>query len=195
MKRLFVGIVLVCGSAAPAWSQAPGARLAVRETALYPLKVGTTWVYRAGDVTITSRIAAHERIGGIACGRVDTIINGEVVSYEHIAATDASIARFSYNGYRPGEPVPFLKFPPKAGEAWHVRTAINGETIEGNYVNRGQVSVTVPAGTFNAWLVTGEFIINGRTTTVVTWFAENVGIVKVTLDQSTLELAQFVPGT
>jgi hypothetical protein len=54
--------------------------------------------------------------------------------------------------------------------------------------------VTVPAGTYDCWKVTGSGTANGKPFgTEIAWYAENVGLVKRLQDGSLWELTSYVP--
>jgi hypothetical protein len=53
--------------------------------------------------------------------------------------------------------------------------------------------VTVPAGTYDCWKVSGTATFNGQVSSDTSWYAENVGLVKRLQDGCLWELTSYVP--
>src|SRR5579872_5156072 len=74
----------------------------MEETPYYPLLVGNTWTYTGGQdkdkVTIVNRVAAHERVGGVMCAKIESA-QGSVIGTEYISVTKDGIYRVKLNDY------------------------------------------------------------------------------------------------
>src|SRR5579885_1199326 len=111
----------------------------LNETPYYPLKVGSTWHYRAGESKFTIRVAGHEKVGDVTCALLETIREGKVVGSEHLAVTADGVYRYDFTlpqsqsdpkdktktvkqpvkqSLKP--PILILKLPPKSGDGWKV---------------------------------------------------------------------------
>src|SRR5690348_14212 len=77
----------------------------LRQTPYYPLQVGTTWHYRAGDSKFTIHVARHEKVGDTLCAVLETKRNGKVIGSEHLVVTSDGVYRHT------------LTLPPSRGEA------------------------------------------------------------------------------
>jgi hypothetical protein len=96
---------------------------------------------------------------------------------EHLRSTAAGIFRHRLNKIDLPVPVALLKYPVKNGEEW--LTPFASETGQVNMASKVSLEkVTVPAGTFDAALVTSEFKTPESTMTSRQWFAPGVGLVK-----------------
>jgi hypothetical protein len=156
-------------------------------TPYYPLVVGNTWSYRVGENRFTLKVAKMEEVedankAKVNCARVELIVNGKVVSFEHIAVKDKALVRFSFEGKTANPPIPFLKLPPQKGATWPVESRIDGQQLKGTFTT-GEEEVTVPAGKFKTVTVTGKDLeINGVKMALTYYFAEKVGMVKQVIE-------------
>jgi hypothetical protein len=170
------------------------AQEAAKETPYYPLKKGNSWTYKVMDKSITMKVAGQEKDGT----KVETLVDDKSVAAEHVLVKEDGVYRTSINGQKPDAPVLFLKLPPKKGDSWTVDTKIQGQDIKGKFTT-DEEEVTVPAGKYKTFKVTGkDFQIAGMKTDITYWFAEKVGIVKLSFGvagtSATLELEKFVEG-
>jgi hypothetical protein len=164
---------------------------AMKESPYYPLKKDTTWTYKVTGSSITMKVTGHDKDGA----KIETIVNNKSIASEHVVVKDDGIYRVSINGQKPDAPVKFFAIPPKDGTTWDVDTKIQGQAIKGKFTTSTE-EVTVPAGKYKAVKVEGkDFDIAGMKTNITYWFAENVGIVKLTFSlggmDATLELEKF----
>lgn len=144
----------------------------------FPTAVGTQWVYRSGVVEVLERVTAHERVGDDICARVESILNGKVVSFEHIAVRPDGVYRVAVAGQPVNPPFRFAKFPPKLNDRWEVNSAVLGQAIKGSFVT-GQAAVKVPAGEFQTLTTTGTgFKVQESDLSFTYHFAKGVGKVK-----------------
>jgi hypothetical protein len=162
----------------------------------YPLQVGSRWIYRSGDHTVTVRVVKHEPVAGVGCARVEAV-EGATVRVEHVAVLPDGVYRYQADD-KPIKPaLCFLKLPPQAGATWKVDATVDSLKITGTFT-LGQAEVAVPAGKFKAVTVTStDLEIAGRKAPVKWWFAAGVGMVKQQLEVSgidtVLELQSFTP--
>ena len=126
--------------------------------------------------------------------RFTTRVNGEVervdyrvVSNEQIAdvATDLLAPSSAENGHAPvrqitfAEPLPLVRFPIEIGDTWQARFQVDGHPVSRTFDVLGKESVTVPAGTFEAWRIrTIGSDRPGHSLESTTWFAPGTGFVK-----------------
>ena len=122
---------------------------------MYPLAIGTEWVYKSGMLEVTERVTKHELLKGEWCARVETLYDSKVKSFEHIAVRKDGVYRVAISGNLVEPPLCFLKLPPRAEEKWSVESKIVGQSVTGDF----SVSVstaTVPVGTFKTAAVAGK---------------------------------------
>ncbi len=201
MKRLVGGVLGGVLLLVMAGSLAAEDKLA--ETPYYPLHVGTTWHYKAGDGKFTVRVAKHEKVGETLCARLDVTRDGKTVGSQHLAVTaegvychDQTTARNATQAPKP--PILVLKLPPKKGEGWKVDSKGDGKTFRGAF-QIGEEEIKVPAGTYKAIRVTSqELEVNGLKPVITTYYARNVGMVKQVIQESNItleiELEKFEAG-
>jgi DUF3108-like len=191
MKRYAFGSVTFLALAVALTAQEGGGK----ETEWYPLKKDTTWTYKVPGNSIVMKVTNAQDKDGT---KVETLVNGKSIASEHIQVKDDGVYRTSINGLKPESPVRFLKLPPKEGESWDVETKIQGQAVKGKFTTSKE-KVTVPAGSYDAIKVEGkDFDIAGMKTNITYWFAEKVGIVKLSFSlggtDAVLELEKYEPG-
>ncbi|HTU91042.1 MAG TPA: hypothetical protein VMF69_13265 [Gemmataceae bacterium] len=184
----------------------------LKETPYYPLQVGATWHYRAGDSKFTIRVARHEKVGDALCALLETIRDGKVVGSEHVSVAADGVYRhdLTYPQTQPGgrskaelgnekkvikPPMLVLKLPPRKGDSWKVDSKSDGMTFRGGFEVAEQ-EITVPAGTYKTFRVASEDLeVNSLKPTITTFFAEGVGMVKQVLSMGDakieIELEKF----
>src|SRR5215470_3394142 len=86
--RIALAIVLILACLAPAAAQEPP-----KDSPFYPLKLGSVWHYKGGEQTVDIRIAGYEPIGGLTCAVQEWLLEGTVVSIEHVAVTADGVYR------------------------------------------------------------------------------------------------------
>jgi hypothetical protein len=163
----------------------------------YPLRVGNVWKYKLGDSHFDMKVDRYEKVGEVLCARVNTLVDGRVIEFEHLAVTPDGIYRHSIGGKRPDKPVCILKLPPKKGEKWEVKAQIGEEKLGGDFAV-GEAEVGVPAGKYSA--VTSEsrnLDVNGLKVSVTYYFAKDVGIVRQVIEvgpqKTDMQLEKFEP--
>jgi len=166
-------------------------------SSFYPLAVGTTWEYKAGENRFQLRVARIEEVGKTKCARVELIINGKTVSHEHIGLTKTGLARFSFEGKEAIPPIEFLRLPAKTGDTWKVDSKVDNQPVIGTF-KVGSEQVKVPAGTFSAVSVASDNLeANGVKLKVTNYFSEKTGMVKQVVElggqQIVIELEKFEP--
>ena len=182
---------------------AGSAQVKLEQTTYYPLAVGTSWEYKAGDSKYTLRVTKHEKVGDTPCARVEMIVKekdkDKAVSFEHVAVAKDGVSRYSFEGKEAKPPVLFLKLPPKKDETWKVDSKVGGESVKGTFKNTGEEDVKVPAGSYKAVVVASQDLeANGVKMSVTYYFAEKVGMVKQVVEVSgqkiIIELEKYDPG-
>ena len=148
------------------------------ESTLYPLKVGNTWYYKAGDNYFMIKVAELKEVEGKPRARLDLIINNKVISNETVGLTKDGLVRYTFEGKEAKPPIEFLRLPPKSGTSWKLESKVEGASLKGTF-KAGEEEVRVPAGSFKAVTVTGTDIdANNVKMNLTYFFAEKVGMVK-----------------
>lgn len=190
----------------------------LKETPYYPLQVGTTWHYRAGDSKFTIRVARHEKVGATLCALLETKRDGKVVGSEHLAVTTDGIYRNDLTSpqlqshandkaklakvlvsqtLKP--PILVLKLPPKQGDSWKVDSKGDGTTFRGSF-QVSELEIKVPAGTYKKAfrVVSQDLEVNSLKPTITTFFAAGIGMVKQVIEMGEakieIELEKFEAG-
>ena len=129
------------------------------DSAYYPMQVGATWNYKAGDSKFTVKVASHEKIGTTMCARLETAQDGKVVGSEDVFAKEDGVYRLALDGKVIEPAVRLLKLPPKPGDFWTVDSKAESKTgterLQGTFKISGE-EVTVPAGKYTAVVVSCE---------------------------------------
>lgn len=169
------------------------------ETPYYPLKIGTAWNYKAGDIKVTAKVVKCEEIDNQLCARIESSAGGKVLAVEHVAVKEDGVYRYAYGNKKVEPPLLFLKLPPVKGQAWNVKSNTGTEKVSGTFTSGMIDEVAVPAGTFkDVYTCTGDCDANGVKVTFTYFFAKDVGMIKQTIklaaQEITLELEKFEPG-
>ncbi len=191
LSGLLFGVAIACAPAVFAEDK-------VADAEYFPLKVGTTWEYKAGGQTITVRVAKHEKIDNVPCALLETVVNGNVITTEHISADKDGVYRHSLGGQKAEPAVKFVKLPIKKGESWKVESKLMGQELKANF-KEGEDQVKVPAGTYkNALTVSGDMEAMGQKMDLTQWYAKGIGMVKTVItvggNKIEMELDKFTPG-
>lgn len=168
----------------------------------FPLNEGSQWTYNVKSkdqtATITQKIGRIELLGDQRVAGVETYLNEKFQGTENISSTDKGIFRHRTQGADFKPPVPMLRYPIKKGDTWDYTGTLGGTTT----TTTSQVDVdkvTVPAGTYQAAIVTTKSKDKKSKSATTIWFAPGVGIVKQVQSlpkgvEVTLELTQYEPG-
>ena len=211
LRGLLVGLLLLATAAELA------AQGKLQETPFYPLQVGATWHYRAGDGKFTIRVVKHEKVGDTLCALLETRRDGKVVGSEHLAVAVGGVYRLDLTAILrkpdPNDksktidvprtqtlkpPILVLKLPPKKDETWKVDSKSDGQTFRGAFRVEEQ-EITVPAGKYKTFAVRSQDLeINALKATITTYFAEGAGMVKQVIEigdaKAVIELEKFEAG-
>jgi hypothetical protein len=150
-------------------------------TPYYPLKVGNTWTYKAGDTTVTVTVAKFEEISKQNCARLESSsAGGKPTLVEDVAVKADGVYRYGVADKTVEPPVKILALPPKKDETWKIDATIGTETLKGSFKSGEEAEVKVPAGTFKDVItITGADIdANGRKISMTYYFAKDFGIIK-----------------
>src|SRR5438067_555865 len=74
------------------------------ESPYYPLKVGNTWHYKAGEAKIVFKVAKYEEFEKQLCARLETSVGDKVVAVEHVAVKDDGVYRHAYSNTKVDPP-------------------------------------------------------------------------------------------
>jgi hypothetical protein len=177
---------------------------------LYPLRLGSKWTYRSGDMKeVVLRLKAAENVGSTPCVLLEAKREDGLVLSEYVAIPPAIQADGLYrvklgvgNLSLPLDPpLCFLKLPSAKTNQWKIESTLGGE---GGEVIRGTATldrekVSVPFGTFDdAVRVRLELKRGDQTITITSHFAPGVGMVKQVQSLSgkeiVLELQKYEEG-
>src|SRR4051794_37430854 len=97
-----VAVVVLCGCrpATRPERQPPAA------SPYYPLRVGTTWVFRGPDHQRVMRVTRPEVVDGVPCARVETLRDGKVIEENDVCARADSIYLLAADGQKLSAPLP-----------------------------------------------------------------------------------------
>jgi hypothetical protein len=213
MKRLSAGSLTLFLLLASASSSAPAKKVPPKKTPYYPLEVGNTWHYKAGEAHFIQRVTRFEMVGKVNCARLELFgktgdtIGKDSRAVELVGVTMGEVARYSYAGkdtkppavrFKP--PVVFLKFPPRKELKWKVDSKGGGQLFKGSFTMGKEDKVVVPAGTYEkvVTVTARDLDIDGTKYTITYYFARNVGMVKQVIEvgriKVVIELEKFEPG-
>jgi len=180
----------------------PAPPTALEKCEIYPLRVGTQWIYQSGPLEVQEKVVSHETIEGEPCARIETIYDGRVTGFEHIAVRDDGLYRVAVGGRPVTPPLKFLSLPARPGVKWTVSSAIAGKTIRGEFItSEGTFQARSPRGdqdqSFKTHRVSGEnFEVGGESISFTYDFVPQVGKVRQTAKahglETTIELREMV---
>ena len=196
--RCKASILLMAVCAIPVWlscvvlAQQP---ISVGTSDYFPAAIGTAWEYDADGTITTVRITKHERVGGHACARLETSIDGDVILVEHVSVDENGVYRVAMNGSVVDPALPILKLPVTPGESWTGNSQTGGSSLQGDF-KVSLANVAVPAGQFASVAICNSTINAGGTEVItICGYARGVGLIKAVTQlrgqKYTLELKQF----
>src|SRR5581483_3247227 len=106
LARLFSAVLLLTLCVGLARAQAPA-------TPYYPVAVGATWTYRAGDNRFQIKVAEVKDVGGVTRAKLDLVVNDKVLSHEHVGVAKDGVYRYTFEGKEAKPPIKFLEIPVK----------------------------------------------------------------------------------
>ncbi len=165
----------------------------------YPLADGTEWVYAMGESEVTVRVTEFTEKDGVKTGKLVTSIGGKDVASETIRVDQEGVSRTHMNSTNIDPPVLLFKFGLADDESWEVKSKVGESKVKGKLTLKGVDKLSVPAGGYDAVLVSGKMTLSGTAVETNWWLAEGVGIVKLeyTIGESaspSLELKKYTPG-
>ncbi|HEY7158332.1 MAG TPA: hypothetical protein VH575_30585 [Gemmataceae bacterium] len=173
------------------------------ETPYYPLRVGATWHYKAGEGKFTVRVAKHEKVGATLCARLETTREGKVVGSQHLAVTADGVYCHDQTVegnvvQTPKPPILVLKLPPKKDDGWKIDSKADDQPFRGAF-QIGEEEIKVAAGTYKTIRVTSQDLeVNGLKPVITTYYARDVGMVKQVIQENNvtleIELEKFEAG-
>ena len=191
-----------CLALALAWNAAAAADDDFPESPYYPMQVGATWNYKAGDSKFTIKVTTHEKVGTTMCARLETLQDGKVVGSEDVFVKDDGVYRLALDGRVIEPAVRLLKLPPKPGDDWTVDSKAEAKTgterLQGRFKTQGE-EVTVPASKYTAVVVSCDDLdANGAKYSFSTDYVKDVGMVKQVIEAGglkvTVELEKYEAG-
>jgi serine/threonine protein kinase len=167
------------------------------KSVLYPLKAGSAWTYK-GNSDLTIRVVGREGVAGREYYRLEGVVAGKVGGSEYVAVEPDGVYRQWTGTIKPDPHLMLLPAAPKAGDRWEIDSKLPTGQVTGRGVVRVE-DVKVPAGTFaKAVVVEWQTSTSSGVSTTTTWYAENVGPVKIvtrsSTTRSTLDLVKYTEG-
>lgn len=162
----------------------------------FPLKVGTTWVYRVGENRYSLKVTKLEKIGKQECARVEMSMGGSVVSHEHLAVAPipsghkeqgtVALMRYSFEGKEARPPIPLLLVPADK-TSWQVNSTIAGQALKGTFRKETMKSPLKVVGkeykdALKVWA--DNLTVNKVDLNITYYFVSGVGMVKQEVDLS-----------
>jgi hypothetical protein len=169
----------------------------------FPTKVGDKRVYelRAGDKTLQAVETVTKVESKATCFLVTverSSVKGEATdAYE---VSPRGVVHVETGGKKLRVPYQHLKLPAKAGDTWTMpKIGLGADQVGTLYTAGKEVEVEVPAGKFKTIPVVSKTTgPGGGSTTVTSWYATNVGLVKMEAMLPDIEVTQvlksFTPG-
>ncbi len=182
-----VAVLVVAGSAL---AQAPA-------TDLFPVKVGSKWVYKINDQDVTVTVSGTEKVGEQECFKFDTAVGGQVKQTELYYVTADGVYRAKVGDKKIEPAVKILALPAKKDATWDVDAKVGTEAIKGKFkITDEKAKLKVGGADIEAVLVEGpDFEIAQTKTVIKQWFAPGKGIVKVEYtiqsNTTTMELKDY----
>jgi hypothetical protein len=147
----------------------------------YPFHEGASWNYsahvngRPGSMII--RVASVQGVAGRQAAILETLVNGAVTASECVGKSDDGLFRINTNGSVIKPPLQILRLPVRGSDTWSSDAIASGQKFKADSTQVVQ-KVVVPAGTFNAVVVSTNATTPEGTMGNKQWFVAGVGLVK-----------------
>ncbi len=165
----------------------------------YPLELGNEWVYQVGENEVTVIATAVEKKDGVQTGTLETKVNGKTVAAESMRVDATGVYRTHINKQEIDPPVLLLKFGIRDETEWATKSKVGNATVDFVFKLEGLEEIKTLAGEYKAVKVTGTGDIAGTVTQTKYYFADGVGIVKLSYSlgggEAMLELKKFTPAS
>jgi hypothetical protein len=160
----------------------------------YPLAAGSVWEYKFGSNVWTTRVAEYEVKDGVKTAKLKCVFQDKEMAARVVRVDKTGVTQ-SYVDMKADTKALILKFGLVDEEGWEVLD--DQSKVSGKFTLKGTEKVTVPAGTFEAVVLTQT--IPDTKTSFRYWYADGVGLVKLVqtdsgFDQIPLELKKYTPG-
>lgn len=193
--RTWLAVVMVLGCS----SVLATADDAMPTSTWYPLGVGATWTYRAGDNRFQMKVTEVKTVDGKPRARLDLLVGGKSLSFEQVGITKEGVVRYTFEGKEAKPPIEFLRLPPTPGASWKVESRVEGQLMKGEFKVGKSETITVPAGKYTVVPVVGNDIeANGVRIGLTYYFSERIGMVKQVIEMAgqkiNIELEKYEPG-
>ena len=163
----------------------------------YPMRVGTEWLYLVGESEITVKVTDFKKEDGVRTGTLATVANGQVVATESIRVDEKGVYRTHVYKTKIEPPILLLKFGIQDETEWATKSKVGVSTVDFVFKLEGLEGIKTLAGEYKAVKVTGTGDIAGTVTQTKYYFADGVGIVKLSYSvgggEAMLELKKFTP--
>ncbi len=205
MRKLLLGLTFVLGAGFLMAQPTPPVTPPVSavNTEYFPLKEGSTWVYKVGESEVTVKVGATDK----GETKLDTIANGKPVASETVVVKADGVYRTKINATAIEPPVKILELEDKGGKlvpkgkgaTWKIDSKVQAQGVTGSFSIGDAAKIKVMDKDVDCVYVEGpKFNIAGTETTVKYYFAPGKGIVKLSYSiqgaEATLELKSYEEG-
>ena len=164
----------------------------------YPLLPGTEWEYRVGESAVTVKVKDYTEKAGVRTGILASEVNGAEVATEAIRVDETGVYRTHINGIKIEPAVLILKFGIQKETEWASKCQVGEHKVDFLFKLDGLEEIEVPAGKYKAVKVIGSGTIAGTETQTEFYFAEGIGIVRLTYSiggqRTSLNLKKYTTG-
>ena len=164
----------------------------------YPLLPGTEWEYRVGESAVTVKVKDYTEKAGVRTGILASEVNGAEVATEAIRVDETGVYRTHINGIKIEPAVLILKFGIQKETEWASKCQVGEHKVDFLFKLDGLEEIEVPAGKYKAVKVIGSGNIAGTETQTEFYFAEGIGIVRLTYSiggqRTSLNLKKYTAG-
>jgi hypothetical protein len=147
----------------------------------FPFAEGANWqlnFFAHGHPGFMSiRVASIQSLEGRQAAVLDTLVGSQVVASEAIGKSAEGVFRINFNGYVASPPLQILRYPVHSGDTWTSTATVAGQQVKVDSKVAIE-KVTVPAGTFEAAVITSEGVTPDGKVHNKMWLAPGVGLVK-----------------
>jgi len=151
----------------------------VPESALFPAREGTTWIYsndHAERQRVEVRVAGYQRKQDRMCVRLETWVDGKLDMWEHVVPHENGLYKYAIKDARVVPPVCVVAF----GQGEQNWTYTLGKDRYA-FSQKERVEVAVPLATYkDSLLITGQLEGDPQAKLSQSWFVRGVGFVRLT---------------
>jgi hypothetical protein len=158
----------------------------------YPTKGGTEWTYVEGKRDQTFKLTAVTQTNGEQVLEISERRESKWVVSEKLLQSKSGLLRVERLGSKIEPPVCLLPNPSREGDKWERQITDKAKAIW--TIGKSEI-IKVPAGQFHCIPVKSQLLYgDGSSSSYTYWYADKIGLVKITGDEAPLELKTFTIG-